>query len=106
MPDRDGYPTEEELSRIREWPHTDLHGWFTFIKSCWWATDWGWIEGEEHRRRIGETPGEQVYRISTGGWSGNESIIRAMQQNLWLWSITWYETRRGGHVTFTLREGK
>ena len=44
MPDQDNYPTEEELTRIRKWPTDDPRGWMAFIKTCWYAADWGWNE--------------------------------------------------------------
>lgn len=96
MPD-DGYPTEEELKRITEWPYTDFLGWFAFIKSCWWAADWGWSE-----RDVKEEPRQLTHRyhISTGGWSGNESIIQAMHDNRWAWGFSWLSSRRGGHFEF------
>lgn len=98
MPDSDGYPTDEELDRITKWEA----GWiecFAFIKSCWWAADWGWTEfdGADDFGRP-----QRVYMISTGGWSGNESILQAMRSNFILWSLAWKEHRRGGHYIFTL----
>ena len=45
--------------------------------------------------------------ISTAGWSGNESIIYAMQNNKsMLWNLTWVQSRRGGHHIFELKEYK
>lgn len=35
--DKDGYPEEEELKRIWEWPYEDLHGLMNFIRSIWWV---------------------------------------------------------------------
>lgn len=40
------------------------------------------------------------YTFSTGGWSGNEDLIRAMEQNWMIWSLTWVQSRRGGHYIF------
>ena len=92
MPDADGYPTDEELAKIRDWPYTDPAGWFEFIKSCWWAADWGWKQKGD------------IYHISTAGWSGNEQIIEeAMMANRVLWAFTWEESRRGGHYKFTVK---
>jgi hypothetical protein len=42
------------------------------------------------------------YYISTAGWSGNESIIYAMQENNLMWSLNWVQSRRGGHYIFEL----
>lgn len=97
MPDN-GYPTEEELERIKNWDYTE--GWLhlmAYIKSCWWRADWGWsmtsVEGHPTR-----------YDISTGGWSGNESIISAMQENFLFWALCWEQSRKGGHYIFNVKE--
>lgn len=97
MPDQDGYPTDEELDRILKWPDDDPLGWFAFIKTCWWSADWGWTEfdgTDDFERPI------RVYQISTGGWSGNESILESMKKHFVLWSWSWQNHRRGGHYTF------
>ena len=101
--DSDGYPTDEALDIIREWTFQmsdrDL---FEFIKSIWWMPDWGWKECEAIDERTGEK--SYCYYISTGGWSGNESIIQAMQENKWMfWHMHWVQSRRGGHYIFELR---
>ena len=44
------------------------------------------------------------YYISTAGWSGNETIIRAMQKNIMMWQLNWVQSRRGGHYIFELKE--
>ena len=64
---------------------------------------WGWSEQDE------ENPwnkDEMVHRyyISTAGWSGNESIIKAMEKNDMLWSIHWYQSNRGGHYIFEVKK--
>ena len=46
------------------------------------------------------TPNQATLYISTGGWSGNEDLIGAMQNNAMLWIMTWVSSRRGGHYTF------
>lgn len=99
MLDADGYPTHSALQIIKLWPSDDKKGWFEFIKSIWWNPEFGWSEGEEAH----EWKGEKVYRyhLSTGGWSGNESIIEAMQNNKnHLWMYTWFQSQRGGHYIF------
>lgn len=100
MSDDERYPTEEELKKIKAWSSTDLVGWFAFIKSCWWAADWGWHEQETTDRLLARTMVRR-YDISTGGWSGNESIIGAMHANAdWCWFFSWVSSRRGGHYSF------
>ena len=102
--DSDGYSTDEALDIIREWTfQMSDRALFEFIKSIWWMPDWGWKECEA----IDELTGEKsyCYYISTGGWSGNESIIQAMQENKWMfWHMHWVQSRRGGHYIFELRK--
>lgn len=91
MADADGYPDERDLERIREWPWADFPGLMEFVRSIWWMPEWGW-------RKHGAQ-----YSISTGGWSGNESIIAALADNRLFWMTCWESSRRGGHYTFTVR---
>lgn len=100
--DDDGYPTDHALDIIERWHWSDSKGWFEFIKSIWWAADWGWKECDA----IDDVSGKKsyCYYISTGGWSGNESIIRAMEKNWLLWNTQWVQSRRGGHYIFELKE--
>lgn len=101
MPDED-YPTDEDLEQIRTWPFGDAAGWFAFVKAHWWMPDWGWREADGTGDSVGclDKPARR-YHISTGGWSGNESLIEAMEKNVLLWSLTWEESRRGGHYKFS-----
>lgn len=98
MTDRPDYPTDAELQRIKGWPYTDTPGWLEYIASIWHWPDWG-IERKER-------DGELYLHLSTGGWSGNESIVDAMQENHWAWAQTWYSSRRGGHYIFILPSKK
>jgi len=95
MPDENGYPTEEELEKIRTWPLLEWAGLMRFVKSVWWSADWGWSEAESPERK-----GEMMYQISTGGWSGNEDLIEALRDNMMFWAVCWYSSRRGGHYEF------
>lgn len=94
MLDDDGYPTEEALTRIAKWPHTDLRGMLDFVRELWRYTNF-WAE-----------EGEDRLSISTGGWSGNESLIAAMQGNRMFWIMCWHQSTRGGHYTFDLSRVK
>jgi len=90
----DMYPSDYELETITAWDYRDPVGWFAYIKSVgnYWPDEAFWWHQAE----------DGTLRISTGGWSGNESILDAMRQNQMLWSITWESTRRGGHYEFIL----
>jgi len=94
--DEDGYPTEEFLDSIRNWSwknsFVDL---MAHIKPYWKYSDFGYW-----------TQDGDTYSISTGGWSGNEDIIRALKENGIFWSICWYSSRRGGHYEFEIKELK
>ena len=104
--DDDGYPTESALQLLERWHWADAKGWFEFAKSIWWSPDWGWheTEGGEDRWLNQELPPDaHRYHISTGGWSGNEAVIRAMQSNSFMWALNWVQSRRGGHYIFELK---
>lgn len=102
--DEDGYPTEAALGKIANWDYNDSDGWFNFIKELWHLKSWGWTEIDE----IDEVLNRPVkrYYISTAGWSGNESIIFAMQENNILWHLHWYSSRRGGHYIFNVDQNE
>jgi hypothetical protein len=97
--DEDGYPTAEALDIIQLWSYDDPTGWFEFIKQLWNMVEWGWEENEGIHEFFTDKKVYR-YRISTGGFSGNESIIRAMMCNNILWSFTWVSSKRGGHYVF------
>jgi len=86
------YPTEKELQRIKEWDWQDFHGLMQFVRELWSFADWGF-----------EQQGNTYY-ISTAGWSGNQSIISAMRENMLWWSMYWVEERKGGHFVFSCED--
>lgn len=92
--DADGYPSEEARWIIENWtyelPTIEL---FDFIRSLWYLRSFGWHEFTNEN-------GKQEYNLSTAGWSGNESIIHALEKNWLVWDTTWEQSRRGGHYIF------
>jgi len=94
MPDQDGYPTDEELARLKEWPFGDVDGICKFIESIWWMPDGG------VRLKRGRL------RLATGGWSGNEEIIAILEDMHWFWIVHWELTGRGGLHVFKLTKDK
>lgn len=105
--DEDGYPTEYALNLLEIWHWSDAKGWFEFVKELWTYKSFGWAETEGG---IDDWTNEQLpettkrFHISTAGWSGNESVIRAMQKNDMLWFFHWVQSRRGGHYIFELKK--
>ena len=67
------------------------------------ATLWQWGEDDG----FFDLKGKRVLRLElhTGGWSGNEDIIDAMQRNIYFWTRFWLKTERGGHYYFRIRLG-
>ena len=99
--DDDGYPSESALTIIELWDFEDKKGWFDFIHGLWHMSSWGWNE-DAADPEYDNGKEVYVYEISTGGWSGNESLIRAMEKNWGLWCTTWVQSRRGGHYIFEI----
>jgi hypothetical protein len=97
MMDEDGYPEQSDLDAIENWQFMNHNGCvalMTFVKSLWWPDG---VYGWRQRGRF--------YRLSTGGWSGNESIIAALRDNKrFFWHLCWKQTRRGGGYMFEIPE--
>lgn len=86
--DKDGYPTEETLAVIRKWPTNNLDGLMEFMRSIWRPKDW--------IRK--DSDGE--WHVYTAGWSGNEDMLDALQENHAFWKTYWQSSKRGGHHIF------
>jgi hypothetical protein len=92
--DADGYPTDETLQVIREWPYADGNALLEYLARVWYYPERAMTD--EGDGRVG---------FATGGWSGNESLIRAAQENRMWWLLHWYSTTRGGWYVFMRRKG-
>lgn len=89
-----GYPTDRTLATIREWEAGDCAGLLNFVISAWRYPD--------YVSRSKDEDGDMLH-LSTGGWSGNEDLIAAMEENAVWWVLHWWSSRRGGHHVFRLR---
>lgn len=87
--DDDGYPTEETLESIAtakpSSPREALSMMMSVLKSVW---QWDYFDLKENRRY-------RRLKIATGGWSGNEDIVRAFSRNAHF-QYYWMSSARGG----------
>jgi hypothetical protein len=84
---------EKDLELIKNWQpksREDFDSLITFCKDLWTYDSWGDVDEDG------------IFSVSTYGWSGNEEIIGALEQNYLFWAIFWLESRRGGHFKFKL----
>ncbi len=106
MPDQDGYPHNFELERIKGW---DLQkdgdeGLLDLIEECWHWPDLGFIKKSGVTRFFKKKCWK--IKLHTLGWSGNEDLIRALQENEFFWLLYWVKSERGGHYEFEIPKPK
>ena len=88
--DDDGYPTENTLKQIEKYRgNPDLL--MQEIKFLF--EPYGSCQKEGN-----------VWQVSTGGWSGCESIIATLEMNFIFWWQCWKLTMRGGYYEFEMPE--
>jgi hypothetical protein len=95
--DKNGYPTEETLEKIAAFnPLTDnVYDFVEYLCE-------NWVNGFPPRwdKKHG------TLQLSTGGWSGCESVITALKHGEginkvpWFWVLYWHQSRAGGHYWF------
>jgi len=83
--DEEGYPTEEELRYCEK--EQDIDKLVAFVRGNWW--------NGEHGVKFSDG----VLQLDTGGWSGNESTISALQRNKEFWK-SFLGEKEGGHFYF------
>ena len=89
--DNDGYPTTEEIDEIQNWKGT-MKGLADLLCELWHYPDWIHI-----RKRKGKT----VLTMATGGWSGNEELVYALEGTMF-WAVGWLKSERGGYYEFDI----
>ena len=91
--DADGYPLEESLEAIRTYDllKQPVEGLLQLVKDSWKYPD--------AFRRKGRN-----LELHTYGWSGNEAVIGALQQNILFWHLSWEVSKVGGHFWFTIHD--
>jgi hypothetical protein len=89
------YPDDKDLELIEKWDViNDISGLLQFLESMMWMPDWCF-----------ELKGKRILKLQlhTGGWSGNEDIIRSLKMNTLFWACHWVMSRRGGHHYFEIK---
>lgn len=100
--DGDGYPTEDTLEQIRTWPVNELADWERIIEFVHraWTYQASFRRGTRRFREFRGGSLKRSYVVSTVGWSGNESLIAALEGNDLWWSLCAESWHRGGHYVF------
>lgn len=96
--DEDGYPTDHALEVIAKWNthnREEIDKVLEFAASLWWHPELVTFPSED--------PDGNRWEFVTGGWSGNESIIGAMERNEALYMLAWESSHRAGRHTFLPR---
>lgn len=90
--DENGYPTDEDLEAIEKYDvlKNGVDGLLDMLEGLWHY-------GHPYFIREGKK-----LELHTGGWSGNEEIIGALQKN-YFWFFYWQKSERGGHYYFKIK---
>jgi hypothetical protein len=93
---------DTDLEQLANWASHDAAGALDFLRHTW-VTTYGSASdaltaGEAEVVRAEK--GERFLRLATGGWSENEALIGALQQNRMVWLLTWVLHARGGLYIF------
>ncbi|HSW63860.1 MAG TPA: hypothetical protein VLH56_11235 [Dissulfurispiraceae bacterium] len=86
-----GYPEDEEIEAVRNIDPSKFLDGAELLLELFESTGYG--SGHITRFR-----GKARLYISTGGWSGCEELISAVNKFWWL--MYWQRTERGGHYVF------
>jgi hypothetical protein len=100
--DVDGYPSEQSLTAISVWQIKSNEDIQALLDYC--QTLWAYY-GRWEDKPLDPEEGPMIW-VATGGWSGNESIIKALEENWIFWCLCWQMSRRGGYHEFRTRPMK
>ena len=98
------YPTDEDLKLIEEWDYNDFETLAKFVQSIWYhgedyarLDDW---KKDEFKREY------RMFTLITGGWSGNEDIVCALNNNQMFGMLCWHTSSRGGLHIYHIKKIK
>lgn len=85
------YPTDKDLDTIENCDYSDFAELLHLISNYF----------SRYGKFSYSSEGDHTtWSISTGGWSGCEDIIYALQKNKVFWLMCWFSSQRGGHYIF------
>ena len=88
------YPTDAELKKIEEWSYENgFEGLGEYVCNLWHFSDWA--EFRDWKTDDFDVEYREL-RLATAGWSGNESIIGALNKNMMFGMLCWQSSHRGG----------
>ena len=94
-----GYPDESILRKIKRWDGKDVTKMVNLIEESWNITYGAyqikWINSKRYK-----------LTLITGGWSGNESVMAAINKNKWFDMFYWQMSKRGGLHEYEIYEVK
>lgn len=95
--DSEGYPTDEFLKWVEEFNPLDYQ-----LKNFINVLFENWMHGKYGYKLKKKYAGYCALELHTLGWSGNESIIKALESNIFFFMLYWKKTERGGHYYFSI----
>ena len=100
--DNEGYPTDEYLEYLKNYDCKDIMAFLETLESSWAYADWGYKLSKVYKYKGWQGRKQRTLQLHTVGWSGNESIIEAIQSNYIFWSMYYWKHIRGGHFYFQI----
>jgi len=100
--DDEGYPTEESLGKLKEALSSEniekaFNDFYSALKENFYPDCFGLTRVEVRGEVI------DVWEYHTLGWSGNEDIIRVLEQS-WMWGMLLERYDSGGHYYFKVEK--
>jgi len=97
------YPSDEQLETIKAWDvlKTGIKPLVEYVRELWkYGDDYTYLR--KGKDKLFKKPCMK-FELHTFGWSGNEQIVYALEQNFMFWCNSWNQTNRGGHYRFEIR---
>lgn len=96
--DEDGYPTDKVLDLFMSYEFkckADVDRFLEILEGVWYS-------GSDGYKRI-KTEFDDLLMLHTFGWSGNEEVIVALQNNFIFWGIAFNAHFTGGHYYLNIK---